>query len=840
MKDYSESNEMDMLEVVQNVIAERDEDGIAAKKEASMNASVDSNPVGNVPEVTTFVESQKKVVSNVNGAKDDDSQEKDEEFNILDAIAQRQLVSQGEDMDEKIRAKSVARMETSLSPQYPTSDQNMTVHDVVIASPAPPGLRRQARAVPDRKPGAYPIEGVARELPEGGQPGNRPEGSQSSSPSPPAMESPTGAHTIQDPSLTEAVPVKDDPAQDLEAAEPVDLNAAAARKRSRTKKLKRFVFMFAACMLAVVVAVVFSLVFGTESERDEARTIAPTSSESLSSTEAISAAPTLVDPLAGLIEVLPASTLLSLNNITTPQWKAMDWLSRHPDLPDMPLWRQTQLLALGTFFHAMKGEHWRQEIQNDWMLYEKNECYWFSTEYGLFVKDHYKEREVYTNACSDSLELLLLDLNGLKLDGQQNPFIPPEIDLLTSLSILSLHECGIEAQLEEFLPKTVFQMNSLNKIHLQGNALTGVIPQELQEMQNLTDINLLRNRGLTGSLQYVLPPKLQRLDMLESGTGFGPIPTEVGQLSKLIYLDLGNIGLTGTLPSELGQPTKLDSIYAYDQYLTGALPTQIGLMSSMHTMQMMNNSFTGSLPTEMGVMKAMDRLRLHLNGFSGTLPAEMVDMANLNWFELGYNQLSGQIPTNLSLLPRLQHLFLQGNSLTGPLSPDIGDVDMLQYLFLDNNQLSGSLPTQLGQLGELEWLLLHDNGFSGSIPTEMGNATGLIYLTLGSTAITGEIPSELGLLSNLVELDLSNTLLSGAIPLELADLVGNSSSLMFLNVSGTGLTGTIPLSLCALNKHDGDCLYPKHTWWEPELKIECGLAFDCSKVLCGCGCPCAA
>jgi len=76
----------------------------------------------------------------------------------------------------------------------------------------------------------------------------------------------------------------------------------------------------------------------------------------------------------------------------------------------------------------------------------------------------------------------------------------------------------------------------------------------------------------------------------------GPIPPELGQLSRLEGLRLDNNQLTGPIPSELGQLSNLVTLWLNDNQLSGTVPPELGQLSILSELDLSNNALTGSLP----------------------------------------------------------------------------------------------------------------------------------------------------------------------------------------------------------------------------------------------------
>ena len=81
------------------------------------------------------------------------------------------------------------------------------------------------------------------------------------------------------------------------------------------------------------------------------------------------------------------------------------------------------------------------------------------------------------------------------------------------------------------------------------------------------------------------------------GQGFvGTIPTEIGWLTNLAWLNIHSNSILGTIPSELGLLTKLTYLSVTHNQLTGTLPTELGLLTLLTTFNFMENSITGDVP----------------------------------------------------------------------------------------------------------------------------------------------------------------------------------------------------------------------------------------------------
>ncbi len=162
----------------------------------------------------------------------------------------------------------------------------------------------------------------------------------------------------------------------------------------------------------------------------------------------------------------------------------------------------------------------------------------------------------------------------------------------------------------------------------------------------------------------------------------GTIPTEIGNLANLKYLELTGNQLTDNIPTEIGNLTKLTTLYLNKNQLTGNIPTEIGNLTDLTMLYLDENQLTGSISTEIGNLTNLTKLNLFKNQLTGNIPIEIGKLTKLTTLYLHNNQLTGQLPLSITNLSNLRFFSLKDNYLQNSNSTI--------EAFLDDRHLSGS------------------------------------------------------------------------------------------------------------------------------------------------------
>ena len=289
------------------------------------------------------------------------------------------------------------------------------------------------------------------------------------------------------------------------------------------------------------------------------------------------------------------------------------------------------------------------------------------------------------------------------------------------------------APLDEWYGVTIDFDGRVSELNLDYNLLTGELPPELSNLNNLKRLSLGVNR-LTGEIPHQLGELTNLIRIgLSSNQLAGSIPAELGNLTNLTGLYLGANLLAGDIPAEIGRLTNLRVLYLDVNELTLSSETlsEMSNLVNLEALGLANNRLSGEIPAEFSNLEKLVQLRLSNNQLTGEIPLELIRLANMELLQLGRNQLTGVIPSELGDLTDLEILDLAENRLTGQIPDRLGDLTLLESLHLDGNQLTGGIPSALSGLTALHELYLAGNRLTGCIPQALRDVRGNDFGELG-------------------------------------------------------------------------------------------------------------
>ncbi|CAB9530794.1 LRR receptor-like serine threonine-protein kinase [Seminavis robusta] len=424
-----------------------------------------------------------------------------------------------------------------------------------------------------------------------------------------------------------------------------------------------------------------------------------------------------------------------LEDPESPQSMAFEWLVEEIDiLRNLTEQRVVQRFVLATFYFANSKEQWFSS--DNWLNHSVHECLWYSglEQWYFFVEANNVLPLDHISPCEQDPAGYLQD--GILYQGEGIlkhfwlPYnrllgsgIPPELYLLTDLKSLALDELNLTST----IPDELFNLSNLEYLSMMFCGLFGSIPEAIGQLSKLGIVYMGILTGTLPSSLYSLTNSMAGI-ILSGNQLTGPLPTELGLLTKLRGLVLDTNLFTGEIPTELGQFTGLWTLFLHDLILSGAIPNELALLTDMILLQLDNTGLTGTIPRWLGNMTTMDGLTLSDNSFTGT------------------------IPTELGLLTKLSNLWLHANDLSGTIPSEFGKYEQVLVLNMPSNNLTGTIPTELGLLTDLWQLWLFDNDLTGTVPLELGNVPfhapygqALLY----GNDLSGIIPESLCFANNL-------------------------------------------------------------------------------------------
>lgn len=347
----------------------------------------------------------------------------------------------------------------------------------------------------------------------------------------------------------------------------------------------------------------------------------------------------------------------------------------------------------------------------------------------------------------------------------------------TGLSITPAeNEAFRNSKLKGNISDSILNLRHIMHLDLSDNDFGGVqIPSFLGSMVSLRYLNLTR-AGFRGLIPHELG-NLSNLNHLglRGTSSFQPLYSEnlewLHRLNSLLSLYLGYADLSNASSWLLyiNQLPTLQELYLSSCKLDHFAPLDHANFSSLSVLDISlnNNSFLPKWITSLSSLVSLDLSRSY---FQGPIPCALQNMSALEYLDLtssGFN--SSTIPGFLYTLHNLQHLILSSLHLKGGISNDVANLMNPVSIDLSRNELDGSIPSLIGNLCNLEHIYFSTNKFAAKLSEIFESFSGclmdsLISLVLSNNNISGRFTYQIVKLRNLSTLNLARNSISDPIP----------------------------------------------------------------------------
>ncbi|CAL8130175.1 unnamed protein product [Prunus armeniaca] len=158
--------------------------------------------------------------------------------------------------------------------------------------------------------------------------------------------------------------------------------------------------------------------------------------------------------------------------------------------------------------------------------------------------------------------------------------------------------------------------------------------------------------------------------------------------------------------------------------LGGKIPSFLGSLKSLRYLNLSDSKFAGIIQHQLGNLSSLRSLGLRSKSYYVLDEVGVANMTRLKVVNLRWNIIWGTIPQWLYACSNLESLSLYLNLLQGEISSSTGNLKAIVNLDLSANQIEGKMPNSLRNLCKLTVLDLSRNYFNRSVSEILGSLSG--------------------------------------------------------------------------------------------------------------------
>ncbi|XP_028789520.1 receptor-like protein EIX1 [Neltuma alba] len=223
----------------------------------------------------------------------------------------------------------------------------------------------------------------------------------------------------------------------------------------------------------------------------------------------------------------------------------------------------------------------------------------------------------------------------------------PSLKNATALGMLDLGKNDLSGPIPPSWTKD--NLKELQTLSLRMNKLDGKLPIHLCYLKKVRVLDLSLNK-FTGPIPSCIDKLVAMAQKHVRNDSIGLIG----------FYYKGESPVAGTFGWNLPMVWKGRDLVYHDRYgllsidlshslLEGEMPTGIGKLVELRFLNLSSNKLSGKIIQEIGELKSLEVLDLSENHFHGEIPSSLAEISSLSILNLSNNSLSGEIPTGTQL-----------------------------------------------------------------------------------------------------------------------------------------------------------------------------------------------